>query len=84
MKMLFIVNNGQFEYVQIVAPHEEWTFMDASCNQVCLFERFVITFYLQIDFGVQSKYECYRRLSAQLNGIIGTLTPSASTVRLLG
>lgn len=32
--MLIVVNNGVFEFVQIIAPHEDWSYMDASHRQV--------------------------------------------------
>lgn len=37
LKMLVVVNNGLFEFVQIYAPHEEWTYLDINEKQVILF-----------------------------------------------
>lgn len=53
--MLFLVNNGLIEYIQMIAPHEKWSYRDANRTQ--------------IDIGVESKYECYRRLSARANAM---------------
>ncbi|KAI6183822.1 hypothetical protein M3Y97_00530000 [Aphelenchoides bicaudatus] len=55
LKMLFLINNGTIDYIQVVAPQEEWYYQNADQTQ--------------IDVSVQSKYESYRRLSAQINAI---------------
>jgi hypothetical protein len=34
LKMLFVINNGVIEYIQIIAPHEEWTYRNANRTQV--------------------------------------------------
>uniref|UniRef100_A0A0N4UGT5 Helitron_like_N domain-containing protein n=1 Tax=Dracunculus medinensis TaxID=318479 RepID=A0A0N4UGT5_DRAME len=53
LKMLIVVNNGVFEFVQIIAPHEDWSYMDAS--------------HRQIDILRESRYIVYRKMSVQAN-----------------
>lgn len=35
LKFLVLVNNGVFEYVQFIAPHEDWTYLESGLKQVC-------------------------------------------------
>uniref|UniRef100_A0A915A804 Mediator of RNA polymerase II transcription subunit 27 n=1 Tax=Parascaris univalens TaxID=6257 RepID=A0A915A804_PARUN len=53
LKMLVVVNNGLFEFVQIYAPHEEWTYLDINEKQV--------------DVLKESRYLVYRKMSVQAN-----------------
>lgn len=36
LKFLLLVNNGVFEYVQFIAPHEDWTYSKSTHKQVFL------------------------------------------------
>ncbi|CAD5217927.1 unnamed protein product [Bursaphelenchus xylophilus] len=56
MKWLFVVYNGQFEYVHIIAPFEDYTYQDDNRKRV--------------DLSVESKYEIYRRLTHQANVVL--------------
>ncbi|VDK56393.1 unnamed protein product [Anisakis simplex] len=53
LKMLIVVNNGSFEFVQIYAPHEEWNYIDVNQKQV--------------DVLKESRYMVYRKMSVQAN-----------------
>uniref|UniRef100_A0A915Q2N3 Uncharacterized protein n=1 Tax=Setaria digitata TaxID=48799 RepID=A0A915Q2N3_9BILA len=53
LKMLMVVNSGLPEFVQMIAPHEEWSYLDVSCNQV--------------DIHKESRYLVYRKMSVQAN-----------------
>ncbi|VDM47485.1 unnamed protein product [Toxocara canis] len=53
LKMLVVVNNGLFEFVQIYAPHEEWNYLDINQKQV--------------DVLKESRYLVYRKMSVQAN-----------------
>lgn len=37
LKMLMVVNSGVPEFVQMIAPHEEWSYLDVGSGQVCHF-----------------------------------------------
>lgn len=41
LKFLILVNNGIFEFVQFIAPHEDWTYLESTSKQV--FKILIIT-----------------------------------------
>ncbi|CAG9538628.1 unnamed protein product [Cercopithifilaria johnstoni] len=53
LKMLMVVNSGVPEFVQMIAPHEEWSYLDVGCSQV--------------DIHKESRYLVYRKMSVQAN-----------------
>uniref|UniRef100_A0A0R3RZ10 RING-type domain-containing protein n=1 Tax=Elaeophora elaphi TaxID=1147741 RepID=A0A0R3RZ10_9BILA len=53
LKMLMVVNSGVPEFVQMIAPHEEWSYLDVGCGQV--------------DIHKESRYLVYRKMSVQAN-----------------
>ncbi|MFH4977153.1 hypothetical protein AB6A40_003862 [Gnathostoma spinigerum] len=53
LKMLVVVNNGIFEFAQMIAPHEEWSYLDTNNKQV--------------DVLKESRYLVYRKMSVQAN-----------------
>lgn len=62
LKMLLVVNNGIFEFVQMIAAHEEWSYLDTSQKQV--------------DIHKESRYLVYRKMSVQANiHLMQTITP---------
>lgn len=34
LKFLLIVNNGVFDYIQFIAPHENWKYLEINPKQV--------------------------------------------------
>jgi len=34
LKMLLLVNNGSFDYIQFIAPHEDWPYLETTRAQV--------------------------------------------------
>uniref|UniRef100_A0A915D619 BTB domain-containing protein n=1 Tax=Ditylenchus dipsaci TaxID=166011 RepID=A0A915D619_9BILA len=63
MKMLLLINNGVFEYIQFIAPHEDWTYLETSRKQ--------------IDLSAESQYELYQRLTVQGNILINMITSTS-------
>jgi len=56
LKMVLLVNLGVIDYIQFIAPHEDWTFIEnTSWSQK------------KIDLSVESRYELYQGLTAQGN-----------------
>ncbi|VDN02768.1 unnamed protein product [Thelazia callipaeda] len=53
LKMLMVVNSGVPEYVQMIAPHEDWSYLDIGTEQV--------------DIHKESRYLVYRKMSVQAN-----------------
>ncbi|VDM11844.1 unnamed protein product [Wuchereria bancrofti] len=53
LKMLMVVNSGLPEFVQMIAPHEEWSYLDIGSAQV--------------DIHKESRYLVYRKMSVQAN-----------------
>uniref|UniRef100_A0A8R1TR92 RING-type domain-containing protein n=1 Tax=Onchocerca volvulus TaxID=6282 RepID=A0A8R1TR92_ONCVO len=53
LKMLMVVNSGLPEFVQMIAPHEEWSYLDVGSGQV--------------DIHKESRYLVYRKMSVQAN-----------------
>uniref|UniRef100_A0A914CPN8 Uncharacterized protein n=1 Tax=Acrobeloides nanus TaxID=290746 RepID=A0A914CPN8_9BILA len=53
LKMMFLINNGTFDYVQFIAPHEEWSYLDSAKHQ--------------LDLSAESRYHLYRRLTVYGN-----------------
>ncbi|VBB29909.1 unnamed protein product, partial [Acanthocheilonema viteae] len=53
LKMLMVVNSGVPEFVQMIAPHEEWSYLDVGSGQV--------------DIHKESRYLVYRKMSVQAN-----------------
>ncbi|KAI1710281.1 mediator complex subunit 27 domain-containing protein [Ditylenchus destructor] len=56
LKFLLLVNNGVVEYIQFIAPHEDWTYLETNRRQ--------------IDLGAESRYEVYRQLTTQCNIVL--------------
>ncbi|CAD5212759.1 unnamed protein product [Bursaphelenchus okinawaensis] len=65
-KLLFVVYNGSFEYVHIVAPFEDYVYQDESKKRV--------------DLSKESKYEIYRRITHHSN-ITLSVIPSQIDMR---
>ncbi|VDK57954.1 unnamed protein product [Gongylonema pulchrum] len=42
LKMLAVVNSGLPEYVQMIAPHEDWSYLDTGFRQVFLFVQLAV------------------------------------------
>lgn len=36
LKFLLVVNNGCFEYIQFIAPQENWSYLEINSKQVIL------------------------------------------------
>lgn len=39
LKMLMVINSGLPEFVQMIAPHEEWSYLETGFKQVSLLGR---------------------------------------------
>ncbi|MCP9263179.1 BMA-CYP-43A1 [Dirofilaria immitis] len=53
LKMLMVVNSGLPEFVQMIAPHEDWSYLDVG--------------FAQVDIHKESRYLVYRKMSVQAN-----------------
>lgn len=53
LKMLMVINSGLPEFVQMIAPHEEWSYLETGFKQV--------------DIHKESRYLVYRKMSVQAN-----------------
>uniref|UniRef100_A0A914ELN9 Uncharacterized protein n=1 Tax=Acrobeloides nanus TaxID=290746 RepID=A0A914ELN9_9BILA len=73
LKMIFLIKNGSFDYVQFIAPHEEWTFSDYNQHQ--------------LDLDKESRYCLYRRLTMYGNLYLISaisLVPAAGPKQTIG
>ncbi|KAI1707169.1 mediator complex subunit 27 domain-containing protein [Ditylenchus destructor] len=62
LKFLLLVNNGVVEYIQFIAPHENWTYLEINKR-----------FRRQLDLSAESRYEVYRQLTIQCNIVLNTI-----------
>lgn len=93
LKFLLLVNNGSLEYIQFIAPHEDWKYTET--NQV---DRAVAVVppsgnggkgaRFKVDLSVESRYELYKRLTTQgnivVNMLIGSTQAMTSDVKNIG
>jgi len=68
LKFMLLVNNGSFEYIQFIAPHEDWTYLET--NKV------------QIDLSTESRYEVYQRLTVQGNIVLNMISTQSATYEM--
>ncbi|PAV57224.1 hypothetical protein WR25_11465 [Diploscapter pachys] len=59
LKFLFVISYGNIEQVIIIAPHEEWKYIEDGGQK-------------RLDMRQQSRYEVYRRISNSANHVIAT------------
>lgn len=71
MKFLLLINNGNLDYIQFIAPHENWIYLKTNPKQVCLSasSQLLLNTHthtnFQLDMSFESRYEIYRKLTIQ-------------------
>uniref|UniRef100_A0A0N5A7N2 Conserved oligomeric Golgi complex subunit 3 n=1 Tax=Syphacia muris TaxID=451379 RepID=A0A0N5A7N2_9BILA len=66
-KMLIMVNNGVIESVLIIAPHEDWAYLDEGRKTVVYIKNMFLLCWIIVDILKKSRYTVYQKLTIQAN-----------------